>query len=67
LGALGAGLGPPVGAGSGAGAEIGGRMNDDLRHFHAEDDVFQRIPPDACVVLICALAILALIFWPYIK
>ena len=27
-------------------------MNDDLRHFHADDDAFQRIPPDLAVLLL---------------
>ena len=32
-----------------------------------DDDPFQIIPPDVAFMVLCALAVLALIFWPYIK
>lgn len=39
-------------------------MIDDLRHL--PDDSFQLIEPDAAELLICALGICILIFWPYL-
>ena len=42
-------------------------MNDDLKHYHAdEDDPFVILTPDQCVLLLAALAVLALILWPYL-
>lgn len=40
-------------------------MNDDLKDYRAEDS-FVLFTPDQCVLLLCALSVLALIFWPYL-
>ena len=41
-------------------------LPDDLKDFRAEDDAFLILTGDQCVVLACALAVFAIIFWPYL-
>ena len=43
-------------------------LPDDLKNYRAapEEDALQILTPDLCVVLLCALAVVALIFWPYL-
>ena len=37
----------------------------DLKNFHPAEDAFQILTPDQCVLILCALAGFAAIFWPY--
>ena len=41
-------------------------MIDDLRHL-PEDDAFQILSGDQCVILICIMVVLGAIFWPWLK
>lgn len=34
-------------------------MIDDLRHIPKQEDSFQIVPPDACVLLLCWLVLMA--------
>lgn len=43
------------------------RLPDDLRDFHAEPDAFQIIEESAAGLILLVLAVLCLIFWPYIS
>ena len=43
-------------------------LPNDLKHYHTEEeDSFVVLTPDQCVLLLAALAVLALILWPYLS
>ena len=41
-------------------------MLDDLRHYRAEDDAFQILSPDACVLVLCCVAFIGYVFRGYL-
>lgn len=41
-------------------------LPDDMKNYRAPD-AFQLVPPDLAVLLLCALGVFLLLFWPEVR